>query len=297
MSSIENISDILRLEEPEALANHLLNYTNLVICGEPHRLIEIELYKHSCNHTDNFTHKFHLQKSFGHFYFHRLKSGINSPLREGTYKGLDITFGSDDIYASMLIRSIQTPDGDIIQGPCRCVNHILHTYFDLDSVTEFLNQNPDIELKSFLTDDGSFPADKLTLEFADRSKAGRVIITNQVQIKSNKIYRVWCSPRVGLSLKRKIPSGIRYIMRPYRFTLFPRLKVNKTMVFLGMMYYHNIPLDDARALTGTTVKQANKAITLFEEGQDLPTKLFKGKVLKADDKYRLYGSYIHNILN
>ena len=57
-------------------------------------LCEIEFYLHGDDHPDPFVHRDPMQRSFGRWYFHR----VGENYRGGTFKGLDITFGSDGYY-------------------------------------------------------------------------------------------------------------------------------------------------------------------------------------------------------
>lgn len=101
----------------------LLNGAHLVIGGHLYRLGEIELYYFTDKHQDFYVHRDQLQYTFGNIYFHRFKGG---EYRGGTYKGMDITFGSPGSCLGVLIRTIQNVStGQIISGPCNVVNHIL----------------------------------------------------------------------------------------------------------------------------------------------------------------------------
>jgi len=57
------------------------------------RLVEIEFYLKGGKHNDIFTHCNKDQLSCGEWYFHKQKEGYKG----GSYKGLDITFGAQDV--------------------------------------------------------------------------------------------------------------------------------------------------------------------------------------------------------
>jgi hypothetical protein len=103
------------------IASQLLNGTRLLICGKPHRLVEIEFYYYNEAHRDPFAHRHPLQLTWAHWYFHR--QGDN--YRGGSFKGLDLTFGKDTAFGGILIRSLEAADGTLIDGPCLCVDHLL----------------------------------------------------------------------------------------------------------------------------------------------------------------------------
>lgn len=85
-----------------------------------YRFLEIEFYYHSENKPDPHTYKATKQKTYGHWYFH--------------YSGIDITFGSENSYGGILIRSIGkvNPEKPVefepICGPLRVKNEILNNF-------------------------------------------------------------------------------------------------------------------------------------------------------------------------
>src|SRR5215813_2446354 len=103
------------------IANRLLNGTRIVVGNGAHRIVEIEFYYHGDQHLDPFTHRESLQLQLGRWYFHRTRGTY----RSGTLKGLDLTFGDGQAFAGVLIRSLETPDGKLIDGPSLCVDHLL----------------------------------------------------------------------------------------------------------------------------------------------------------------------------
>jgi hypothetical protein len=66
----------------------------------------------------------------------------------GTYKGMDITFGNQDIYGGILIRSIMDlNDSKYIEGPCNSVSKLL----EIRGVKEF----KELSLPTWPDHDGS----------------------------------------------------------------------------------------------------------------------------------------------
>ena len=84
-------------------------------------LCEIEFYLHRDDHPDPFVHRDPMQRCFGRWYFHR----VGENYRGGTFKGLDITFGFDGYYGGVLIRSLRTPEGRLINGSSLSVDYLL----------------------------------------------------------------------------------------------------------------------------------------------------------------------------
>lgn len=117
------------------LANQILNYTTLNKGTARYRICEIEFYLYNDTHQDNYVHKDRGQMLNKTLYFHK-RGGT---YKEGTYKGLDLTFGlpSKNQYFGVLIRSIarihdNNELGKFIEGPCNCVNELIHSYNKVD---------------------------------------------------------------------------------------------------------------------------------------------------------------------
>lgn len=118
----------------ERIRDQLMQKTLLQVSGggktRSYRLCEIEFYVHSIAHQDSYVHCSPDQLITSCFYFHKHKNGT---FKSGTYKGLDVTFGSigngsdeGKEYFGVLIRSVQNMEsGEFIEGPCRTVNDIL----------------------------------------------------------------------------------------------------------------------------------------------------------------------------
>lgn len=127
------------------IANRILNYSMLMIEGNPHRICEIEFYLKSSQHRDLYVHGNKDQTMNGFWYFHKFNNGT---YKNGTFKGLDIALGSieklsnEPICASILIRSIiDINQGKFIEGPCKTVNHILNLT-KTDNIMTFTGGNP-----------------------------------------------------------------------------------------------------------------------------------------------------------
>lgn len=74
-----------------------------------------------------------IQTKHSTFYFHKFANGS---IKNGTFKGLDIVLGHDNIYFGILIRSIyEISTNKFIEGPCNCVNELTR---HANSLKEFI---------------------------------------------------------------------------------------------------------------------------------------------------------------
>jgi 3-methyladenine DNA glycosylase Mpg len=103
------------------IAERLLNHSHLVVAARPHRITEVEAYYHSAAHPDPFAHRHPVQRNPGRWYFHR----VGQSYRGGTFKGLDLSFGDANSHGGFLIRGLETPDCELVDGPSLCVEHLL----------------------------------------------------------------------------------------------------------------------------------------------------------------------------
>jgi len=103
------------------IAERLLNGSRLHVGGRPHRFAEVEFYYHGPHHLDPFTHRDPVQLECGRWYFHKTR-GV---YRGGSFKGIDLSFGDGVAHGGVLIRSLEKPDGSLIDGPSLLVDHLL----------------------------------------------------------------------------------------------------------------------------------------------------------------------------
>lgn len=114
----------------DEIAQFVLNGCLLKTKEKTYSICEIEFYLTNNDHNDPYTHKKEEQKGFGGWYFHKHGGGY----REGTFKGLDITFSKDG-YGGILIRSIK--DDSVVEGPCNVVNKLCNKIKVCEFVKEF----------------------------------------------------------------------------------------------------------------------------------------------------------------
>ena len=126
------------------------------------KIKEIEFYFKDDNHPDPFVHGSEEQKTPGNWYFHKKGNSY----KEGSFKGLDITFGpkNNNSYGGILIRTLKEDSNKTLEGPCVCVNYIID-FFGFHKVKDFAEN-----LDSFLLD-----SNKINLSLED-------IKTNEVKI-------------------------------------------------------------------------------------------------------------------
>lgn len=194
---------VTSVEQFNEIANLLLNKYLLIINGYEYRISEIEFYYYSESHRDEYTHKDDNQKKNGEWYFHRQNG---KSYKNGTFKGLDISAGSDNSYGGILIRSIEISD-NLIEGPCNVVNKILE-----------LTNSPDIN--SLVS--------KISVNVLDQG----LLFLKDTPIAERRIMK---SMRVGLSLK-KIKS-FEFICKEYRYLTSMNIKKNKCTIVLSSNDY------------------------------------------------------------
>lgn len=245
------------------IASFFLNKISFVVAQEPYQFVEIEFYYQSTQHPDPFVHASPLQKTLGRWYFHR----EGKRYRDGSFKGLDISFGSADAFGGILIRTIQAPDGTLINGCSLCVDHLLQktgfrTVAELDQAIQ--------ERKIW-------------------DETNLLYLQEKSQNFSSELYQ---SPRVGLTLKRiqRYPEMTRYVMKPYRFLTDPTLKKGKVHTILGLIRQGKSFLE-IQQLTQSSEKTIQNYWREIEAGKQLKDfESYAGKSLSSEDVARLYGT-------
>jgi len=219
----------------DAIAFWLLNGTRLLVAGIPHRLIEIEFYYHSEQHPDPFPHCDPLQRTASYWYLHR----SNGRLRNGSFKGLDLTFGGPTAFGGILIRGIEQEDGPLIDGPSLTVDHLLRLT-GTDTVAQL-----DATLCNRLCWDSDSP---LHLQSLSQASSRRLLRT----------------ARVGLPLRdqRVNDRTACYLLRPYRYLNEPRrIRKGKAHMLLALLLQGVHPADirEQIATTQTTIDRCRVA--------------------------------------
>ena len=245
------------------VASFLLKNVSLIVSQEPYRFLEIEFYYQSPQHPDPFVHASPIQKTLGRWYFHR--EGIR--YRDGTFKGLDLSFGSEGTFGGILIRTLQSPEGIIINGSSLCVEHLLQkTGFskivDLDQAIQ----------ERLIWDE-----------------------TNPFYLKEKKeesLTEVYQTSRVGLTLKRfrRYPEMIQYVMKPYRFLTDPTIKKGKVQTILALALQGK-SVQDIQKTTQSQEKTIQNYLKEIQQGKLLKDfESYEGKSLNSEEIARLCGT-------
>lgn len=249
----------------EAIAALLLERCALRIAGEPHRIIELELYYHSDEHPDPFVHQDTRQARVGSWYFHRRGGQYTG----GSYKGLDLTFGPEGVIGGVLIRTLKTPQGQLVHGCSLCVDHILSkTGFErVRQLDEALGDAPIWTESPFLQ------------------------LVEVSQPSGELAHTLYSSARVGLTLKRAKSFELMpdYMMRPYRFFSEPSLPKGKLHTIIAL-YKQGADVARIRALTQSSPTTIERYIKAFEVGRSRGVlEHYIGRALKPAELCELHG--------
>lgn len=227
------------------LANILLNKVILKVHNTSIRITEIEFYLHdSTNHPDPFVHCHNDQKTYLSFYFHKFGDSFKS----GTFKGVDITFGDNDVYAGILLRSIYDTINDVnIEGSCNVVNYILKLS-NLDSIGKLIENQP---LNS---------SSLLSVQKIDESQ--RIYCLNE----EISLFHIFQGPRVGLTYKNDIDENLKYITQNYRYcTNINKIKkMNHCLIMTSMIKFG----DKLSNIANINEKLFNKIKKFYNEHKD-----------------------------
>ncbi|SNW62026.1 Putative methylpurine-DNA glycosylase [Orpheovirus IHUMI-LCC2] len=243
----------------DQLSDVLLNKSLLVCAGKKYRLLEIEFYYKSKEHNDESIHGHPLQYISGNWYFHRTSATESSGYRGGTYKGLDITFGSDGNPGGILLRAMQSiENGEIIEGPCLLVDRIL---------SDTMSSNIEELVK------------KIDLRVG--------ILDNLYILREELPYKdIYKAPRIGLRM-----ISPTYTMLEYRYISEPKLKKGKATL-ISSLYCLGHNIDKIGQLTGSTKKKIEEIIGTFNDGYNNSNiHDYIGKKLENKDIHRCYGCY------
>jgi 3-methyladenine DNA glycosylase Mpg len=239
LHSSENVDESLLAERWFAPVAKTLLGCALHVGSQSFRLMEIEFYYYSEQHPDAFSHRNPIQHHTGRWYFHR--SG--SSYRGGSFKGLDVSFGSRDTFGGILIRSMEAEDGRVIAGPSLCVDQVLSatgaaSVADLDRAI----------------------GEKLAWE------RDNPVLLGPPSTDAPVIFQ---SARVGLSLKKvsRTATSFRYLMRPYRYLVEPhRISKGKLHVVLAL-HARGVGIEKIYEMTRCPKKSIRAYIDAHEAGR------------------------------
>lgn len=222
------------------IAARLMNGRRLIVAGEPYRIVEVEFYYHSAGHPDVFAHRDPIQVECGRWYFHKTR-GV---YRGGSFKGIDLTFGNGRDHGGILVRGIETPEDQLIDGPSLCVDYLRARtgHADVAALDRTIAGRP--------VWDSSGPVTLAPLDDAEPPPLLR-------------------TPRVGLSLKRLRPAEgpTRYLMRSYRCLSEPRRTAKGKVHMVLALHARGHGADEINQRTGCPRGTVHRYVADFEEGR------------------------------
>jgi len=309
LATFEQVSAMLA-----QLAHYLLN--DLVLClngTSYYRLAEVEFYFTTTNsnvHKDPFTHMNEYQRECSQWYFHRSGTSKQSSYKSGTYKGLDIAFGSNEIFAGCLIRGLvhvgsnggskkkkgSSNNLELVDGPCKVVDHILETV-KADTVDSLVSE----KFKGVL----SVTENSNVMCLKSKKDAPK---DQQDALFARDITTVYSSGRVGLTLKKAAGANDElagrmsdYILLDYRFFCVPQLMKKGKHYMISSLYKQLIRAgtkaseveNKIKEITGSTPAAVKKSVEAFKIGANADSKLeakqFFGKAMSDEDVCTLAG--------
>ena len=215
------------------VASRLLGSCRLCAAGSINRLVEIEFYFDSKEHPDPFAHRHPEQATTGRWYFHR----VGGSYRGGSFKGVDLTFGDGASHGGILIRSLETPEGRLVVGPSLCVDYLL-VATGMSSVAA------------------------LATAIGDRSADDPESPVNLIEVSDGTDHvKLFCSARVGLSLKRHNDAiAMDRLARPYRFLTEPRRVTKGRPELLAALLSSGHSPEEVQRLTGSPMKTIRRTL-------------------------------------
>lgn len=246
-----------------AIARVLLTDARLIVSEKAHRLVEVEFYYNGDGHEDPFAHGDPVQETYGRWYFHRDEGSY----RGGSFKGLDITFGPVGTVGGILIRTIEDPDGNQINGCSLCVDHLL----SVTGEEKVADLDGSIEERSVWDDESPV---YLSLGHSDGDDRA-----------------VHETARVGLTLKRMymFKTMPEFIMANYRFLTDARIKKGKVHTVMTLIK-QGLDNDEIRALTNSPRKSIDKYRDAYKEAEELEDfNSWRGKKLSTADLCTIHG--------
>ena len=247
-------------------AEWLLGNCWLMAGGHRLRVAEVEFYYFGEKHEDLFAHRHPVQQTPGAWYFHR----TGNSYKNGTYKGLDLSFGNSRAFGGILLRSMVTEDDQLIDGPALCVDHLLQQT-GCPNVAAL-----DAQIAGHPAWETSSPLHLLAAENTPRP--------------------LFSSARVGLTLnKAKQHASLpHFICLSYRFLTEPqRIKKGRTLLLLSL-HISGMTAAEIQTLTGSPRGAIERSVAAYEAAHRsalvLPDfQALIGRYFTSDDLAQLHG--------
>nr|CAG8508502.1 8205_t:CDS:2 [Entrophospora candida] len=297
---IENKNELEKhyCEQFKKIAEYLINDVILYLPkNKKYQIIELEFYFNTLEnnsnnnvllHCDPYSHQHEHQKTSGEWYFHRVgKFGY----RGGTRKGIDITFGNENAYGGILIRSIKRiidneddDENELIEGPSLIVDEILRLCgvdnLSIKEMVEVKWMGKSGICKDFKNFNGMICEEKIR-NFNKRAKYSTDVI--------------------GLTLSNTNPSPnlrLNFLLKPYRFFIKPHLiKKGKAQLIIGL-YDRYQDINKVTEISGTSRSIVENYIKEFKLDSDNIDE-FLGKKGKGSNgmEYCKMAGVVRNWLN
>ena len=166
------------------------------------------------------------------WYFHKFGKSYKS----GTYKGLDISFGrkEENLYGGILLRTIQDISSlKFYEGSCNLVKE-LFKLSESEEVKDFIRIN-----EQFSKENIHKIMDISNLESIKSDSNANALTLVELTGEKKGIWSsrdIYCSPRVGLTLKKDAPEKEFFLMKNYRFCTNPEvIKKSKSQIYVGLI--------------------------------------------------------------
>ncbi|CAJ0753822.1 23606_t:CDS:2 [Entrophospora sp. SA101] len=309
---IENKNELEKhyCEQFKKIAEYLINDVILYLPkNKKYQIIELEFYFNTLEnnsndnallHCDPYSHQHEHQKTSGEWYFHRVgKFGY----RGGTRKGIDITFGNENAYGGILIRSIKRiidneddDENELIEGPSLIVDEILRLCgVDNLSIKEMVEVK--WKGKSGISKYSTGVSSPYFIKSSSQSSMKHKRKSNNLKHKEI----VYNSPRVGLTLSNTNPSPnlrLNFLLKPYRFFIKPHLiKKGKAQLIIGL-YDRYQDINKVAEISGTSRSIVENYLKEFKLDSDNIDE-FLGKKGKGSNgmEYCKMAGVVRNWLN
>jgi hypothetical protein len=254
----------------DILAKSVLS-SKIIVCGHQYSFAEIEIYFWDKEHQDPFIHKDEHQKTSGKWYFHRANG---KSYKDGTFKGMDLTFGHKDSYGGILVRSIvDDSTQELVEGSCNVIKKIMTHFPGISKMNEFVDivkQNKkcnNVPITAFK----SSPDDFMFIK------------------ESSEVVNFIKCPRVGLTLKHKGEDRNRFVMKQYRYinsTIAHKLKKFKAGIILSLIVL-GTKIEDMKKFCNK--KNIEKYVAAFNIGKSMNFSHFEGKNMNVENLCFLFG--------
>jgi hypothetical protein len=247
------------------VVDRLMNKCDLVIAKTRYRFSELETYYYGGAHLDLFAHRDPVQLEDGRWYFHRTAGEY----RGGSFKGLDLAFGDGKSYFGILIRGVVALDGNMLDGPCVTVDHMLaqNKAASVAALDGIINERKVWDASSPL---------------------------HLVPAEKPRTHQVYATSRVGLTLKKAKgkPDAPKFVLRPYRFLTEPKeISKGRPHLILALHRAGQKP-KEIREITGVAQGTIDRYIADFELGTVLDKfDSYIGAELSTADLCKMIGTW------